>query len=80
VPLVWEGEEMSRLLPVAKAVSWSELQGAYLFARIEQVEWWKRPAGRQDIYLAFHVRGPRGTAWVSVDGESGETRIEGWLD
>jgi protein ImuB len=80
--LVSAGEEMSRLLPVPKAVPRSALTHVRLVERSEQVEWWKAGAKVHDELVAFweEGRGGKGTAWVSVDGKTGDAFIRGWVD
>jgi protein ImuB len=83
--LVSSGEEMSRLLPVPKSVSRSALTQVRLVARSEQVEWWRSGAAAQDEVVAFWEdrtlgKVGQGTAWVSIDGKTGDAFIRGWID
>jgi protein ImuB len=88
-PLVSEGEEMTRLLPVPKPVSRSELAALpdlRMVDRSEQIEWWKAGTTSgghaRDAFVAFWKEGGTagGTAWVSVDGRTGDAFILGWID
>jgi len=83
--LVSAGEEMSRLLPTPKAVPRSTLTHVRLVGRSEQVEWWKPGAKVYDEIVAFWQdrtggKVGQGTAWVSLDGRTGDAFIRGWVD
>jgi len=78
--LVSQGEEMSRLLHVPRAVSRRSLTEVRLVARSEQVEWWKPGSHAHDAFVAFWEEGGRGNAWVSIERETGAAWIHGWLD
>jgi len=88
--LLSQGEEMSRLLPAPKTVARSELREVRLVSRSEQVEWWKPGSHAHDAFVAFWEgsgerageRGmsARGMAWVSIDRETGDAQVLGWLD
>ncbi len=92
-PLVSQGEEMTRLLPVPKRIPRSELAEMpelRMVARSEEVEWWKRGARAEEAFVAFFSEGrgadgggeggPRGTAWVTVDSRTGDAFLHGWVD
>jgi protein ImuB len=79
--------EPTRLVP-ARAVERASMTALLPLARIEGVEWWRRPPRRRDFAAAWMPgvgaadAGARAgaTAWVEADEARGDVMLRGWID
>jgi protein ImuB len=68
--------EPSRVVAPAPAEGLAPVR---LLARVEAVEWWRRPLGARDFVAAWDAREKR-MAWVAIDRDTGASCVRGWMD